>query len=177
MVKSIFVLGLIASMPALAQTKTKMGMQPQREMTAERGSNPTGTDGCGLGWQVTQKKTMLGTSIRGTTNAFVPPTFGMTSGTMGCEKHDIAKNDMDAAKFAFNNQEPLTIEMAQGQGEYLAGFAKTLGCDDTAQPEFAKMAQNQYGEIVKDGQSPLGLLKNVKAQMKKNPVLSVSCRA
>jgi len=177
MVKLMSLLTVLALLPTLAVAKPKMESMGAREVNAGKGANPSGTDGCGLGWQVTQKKTMFATSVRGTTNAFVPPTFGMTSGTLGCDRHDIAKNDMDAAKFAFNNQEPLSIEMAQGQGEYLAGFAKTLGCQDSAQAEFAKMAQNQYGEIVKDGQSPLGLLKNVKAQMKRNPVLSVSCRA
>lgn len=139
--------------------------------------NPSGTDGCGLGWQVTQKKTMLGTTVRATTNAVVPPTFGMTSGTMGCDKHEIAKNDMDAAKFAFNNQESLSIEMAQGQGEYLTGFAKTLGCKDAVQGEFAKMTQENFESIIAEDQSALGLLKNVKAQIKKHPVLAENCRA
>lgn len=48
----------------------------------------------------------------------------MTSGTMGCDQHQIAKNDKDPAKFAYNNLDSLSIEMAQGQGEYLA---ETIG--------------------------------------------------
>jgi len=178
--RAINLLAILALLPTLALAGSKKDVMEgygTRGVDATMGANPTGTDGCGLGWQVTQKKTMLGTTVRATTNAVVPPTFGMTSGTMGCDKHDIAKNDMDAAKFAFNNQEPLTIEMAQGQGEYLAGFAKTLGCEDSAQADFAKMTQDQFGQIVQKGQSPLSLLKNVKAQMKSHPVLSESCRA
>ncbi|MBK9038693.1 MAG: DUF3015 family protein [Bdellovibrionales bacterium] len=41
-------------------------------------------DGCGLGWEVTDSETMIGTTTRGTTNMFVPPAFGMTTGTIGC---------------------------------------------------------------------------------------------
>lgn len=178
LVSSLLVFVLVPVLSFAGTGKDKMAGYPSRETNASGShGNPTGTDGCGLGWQVTQKKTILGTSIRGTTNAFVPPTFGMTSGTLGCDKHEIAKNDMDAAKFAFNNQEPLSIEMAQGQGEYLAGFAKTLGCDDSVHADFAKMTQENYETIVIEDQSALSLLKNVKAQIRKHPVLSESCRA
>jgi len=176
LMSSIAVLVLVPALSVAGTGKHKMEEHGSRGVDASR-SNPSGTDGCGLGWQVTQKKTMLGTTIRGTTNAVVPPTFGMTSGTMGCDQHSIAKNDMNAAKFAFNNQESLSIEMAQGQGEYLAGFAKTLGCDDQAQAEFAKMTQDNYAIIAAKGKSALGLIETVKAQIKKHPVLSESCRA
>ena len=43
-------------------------------------ASPGGTDSCGLGWHVTQDKSLLATVTRSTTNAVVPPTFGMTSG-------------------------------------------------------------------------------------------------
>jgi len=180
--KLISSLAVLVLVPGLSFAGTGKGQMnnssSSREMNAlSNQENPSGTDGCGLGWQVTQKKTMLGTTIRGTTNAVVPPTFGMTSGTMGCDRHEIAKNDMDAAKFAYNNQEPLSIEMAQGEGEYLAGFAKTLGCEDSAQGTFAKMTQENYESIVKEDQSALSLLKNVKAQIRQHPVLAESCRA
>lgn len=175
--KLMATMAVLMLVPALSMAGTgKMEGRGSRGVDAAD-SNPSGTDGCGLGWQVTQKKTMLGTTIRGTTNAVVPPTFGMTSGTMGCDQHSIAKNDMEAAKFAYNNQDSISIEMAQGQGEYLAGLAKTLGCDDQVQAEFAKMTQDNYASIVGEGQSALRLIQNVKSQIKKNPVLSESCRA
>lgn len=187
LISSFLVLSLLPAVSLAGSAKEKMPGKDKmegysmpagtRQLNAGRDANPSGTDGCGLGWQITQKKTMFGTSIRATTNAFVPPTFGMTSGTLGCDKHDIAKNDMEAAKYAYNNQEPLSIEMAQGEGEYLAGFAKTLGCDDSVQGDFAKMTQENYENIVAEGQSPLALLKNVKAQIKANPALAGSCRA
>ena len=45
-----------------------------------------GSDGCGLGSEVTQKKSLLATTTRGTTNGTIPPAFGMTSGTIGCDQ-------------------------------------------------------------------------------------------
>ena len=174
---SLLVLALVPALSIADTAKKAMSPEPSRMVNAEKGVNPAGTDGCGLGWQVYQKKTMLGTTIRGTTNAVVPPTFGMTSGTMGCDQHQLAKNDVDAARYAFNNQEPLSIEMAQGEGEYLAAFAKTLGCDDSVQGEFAKMTQENYAAIAGNNASAIEMLQNVKAQVKKNAALSQSCRA
>jgi len=156
-----------------------VALMPVVSMAADagKGTNLPGSDSCGMGWQITQKKTWLATTTRGTTNYFIPPAFGMTSGTMGCDQHSIAKNDMDAAKYASNNQESLSIEMAQGEGEYLAGFAKTLGCEDAVQGEFAKMAQDNYGAITANNASGIEMLSNVKAQIKQNAVLAGSCRA
>ena len=54
-------------------------------------------DSCGLGWEVTDKKTYTATTTRATTNFFVPPVFGMTTGTLGCEKLEIGSNDKEAA--------------------------------------------------------------------------------
>lgn len=139
------------------------------------GMNDVGTDGCGLGWQITQKKSFLGTTTRGTTNAFVPPTFGMTFGTLGCDKHSFAKNEEAGVTFALANQENLSIELAQGEGEYVAGFAHALGCKDTA--AFGRMAQSKYAEIIKTNESAVQMYKNVKAQIAQDPRLVASCGA
>ncbi len=94
-----------------------------------KASTPGGSDSCGLGWEITQKKTMLATSTRSTTNAFVPPTFGMTTGTIGCDKHEIAKKDHDGVLFVASNQDNILMEMAAGKGEHLEALANELGCE------------------------------------------------
>jgi len=130
------------------------------------------SDGCGLGWQVTQKTTFSATTTRGTTNGFVPPTFGMTSGTMGCARHDLAKKDEPAAIYAVNNYETLTVEMAEGRGEILTGFARTLGCDDGAISAFGQMTQKNYRNLPSGA---LDMFRSVKTQISLDPVLAVSC--
>jgi hypothetical protein len=137
--------------------------------------NDVGTDSCGLGWQITNKKSFLATTTRGTTNAFVPPTFGMTFGTIGCDKHSFAKNEEAGVTFALANHENLVIEMAQGKGEYLSGFARALGCDDSN--TFGQMAQSHYTRIVTEQSSPIELYKNVKSEISRDPILSLNCRA
>lgn len=125
------------------------------------------TDSCGLGWQVTKKKSFLATTTRGTTNSFVPPTFGMTTGTIGCAQHTFAKKEAPAVNYAVANADALTVEMAQGQGEFVAGLAEVMGCDNAA--AFGQMTQSNYSSIVSEGVSPLQMYENVKTQIALNP--------
>lgn len=126
-------------------------------------------DGCGLGWQVTNKRTLSATTTRGTTNATVPPTFGMTTGTIGCERHSIVKNGMESIHYANANLDQLVIELAQGNGEFVNGFAATLGCDSAA---FSSVMQANYSKVVTESVNGSALLENVKAQIKAN---NLSC--
>jgi len=136
------------------------------------------SDGCGLGWQVTDKKTLIATTTRGSTNSFVPNTFGMTTGTLGCDQHGFAKKEKDAAIFAANNYDSLKLEMAEGRGEYLEGFARTFGCSDQSMDTFSTMTQDNYLSIIGDGQSSgIQMFKNVKSHIKKNPELAANCSA
>jgi len=126
--------------------------------------------GCGLGWQVTKKRTMIATTTRGTTNGFVHPSYGMTSGTIGCEQHSFAQEDRPAAAYVASNQEQLKMEMAEGRGEYLSAFARTLGCSDADLGAFGQMTQKNYESIVDD--SSENMLKNVKREMQKDSKLN-----
>lgn len=124
------------------------------------------SDSCGLGWQVTQKKTFSATTTRGTTNSVVPPTFGMTSGTIGCAQHGLVKLDKKQLHYADANFENLVAEMAQGQGEYLAGFASTMGCSD--RDAFASALQANYAQIVSGTSTPAELVKKVQVVINSN---------
>ncbi len=81
------------------------------------------SDGCGLGWQVTKKKTLSATTTRGTTNSVVPPTFGMTTGTIGCAKHGFVKKNKQLIHFVEVNFEALQSDMVNGRGETLSALA------------------------------------------------------
>jgi hypothetical protein len=134
------------------------------------------SSGCGLGWEVTQKQSLLSSAIRNTTNTFLPNTFSMTSGTSGCQKHSIVKNDEQAVIYAVNNQHSLLMEMAQGKGEFLNGFAQTLGCDSSRYSDFAKLTQSHYSEIVKASSSDgIELYRQVRSQMESSPALKGQC--
>lgn len=131
------------------------------------------SDSCGLGWQVTQKKTFSATTTRGTTNVVVPPTFGMSSGTIGCTQHSLVKADMKSLHYADANYENLMAEMAEGQGEYLTGFAASMGC--AADAEFSSAMQSHYSTL-SSGSSAAELVKNVKFIIQ-NSSLKNHCQA
>lgn len=121
-------------------------------------------DGCGLGWQVTGKKTYTATTTRGTTNAFVPPTFGMTTGTMGCDKLDIGKNDKEAADYVATNFDSLKSELASGQGEYVTALATAMGCKGSADMIGARLQKN-YNSVVAPAVNAVDLYKGIKADV------------
>lgn len=133
------------------------------------------SDACGLGWQVTQSKTLIATTTRGTTNWVIPYSFGMTSGTMGCAQHPFAKKDQEAAAYAVTNYEPLLLEMAEGHGETLAGFARTMGCGDAVYGDFSRMTQEKYQDVTGGKASAVRMMFKVKEEIRRNPVLARGC--
>jgi hypothetical protein len=118
-------------------------------------------DGCGLGWEVTDKKTFTATTTRGTTNAFVPPTFGMTTGTLGCDKLEIGANDKETMDYVATNYEVLKNELAQGDGEYVRGVSKSFGCQNNS---FSSSVQSKYDTVVAPTQNAVELFKNLKSE-------------
>ncbi len=134
------------------------------------------SNGCGLGWMVSKRTSLLSTSVRGTTHAFLPPTFSMTSGTSGCAQHSLALRDVEAIQFVNTNIVPLKIEMAQGNGENLRAFARTMGCGDAAFSDFSAMTQEKYDSI-NTGKNGFDIFQNTKAAILAHPVLSKTCSA
>lgn len=120
-------------------------------------------DGCGLGWEVTDQRTFVGTTTRGTTNAFVPPSFGMTSGTMGCEKIDFAQNNPESATFVASNYQVLKSELAEGKGEYVTAMIESFGCSNAQAPALAAKLQSNYQTVVAPAQNAAQLHNNVSA--------------
>lgn len=132
--------------------------------TMPSSAQPT-IDSCGLGWQITDKKTYTATTTRGTTNAFIPPTFGMTTGTIGCEKLEVGKNDKEAADYVATNFEVLKSELARGEGEYVSALATAMGCSSSASA-VGQQLQKNYNQVVTPAQSALELYKNIKTDVK-----------
>lgn len=134
------------------------------------------SSGCGLGWAVTKKVTLSGTTTRNTTHSTLPPTFGMTSGTSGCAQHSFAKKEQEAVLFAMANTDALSIEMAQGQGEYLQAFARTFGCKDNAGALFGEVVQKNYNAIFSEkNTNGVDVFRNTQSQIRKNTALAAQC--
>lgn len=134
------------------------------------------SSGCGLGWQVSRRNSLVSSFARSLTNATFSNTIGMTSGTSGCSRHMIVKNDKQDIHYAEANYNELMVEMAAGQGEYLQGFAAVLGCRPAAYKAFSGMTQSKYSEIFSAGQvGPDAMLKKVKHAIHGNAELASNC--
>ncbi len=139
--------------------------------------------GCGVGSLIFKKNDMGAQILAATTNGtFGNQTFGITSGTLGCNasgnlsQSTRAEVEREQKNFVAANYRDLSREMAQGQGEYLNSMADLLGCAQVDVPSFDKMAQKDYGRIFTSAAvTPNHVLDALKAQVKKNFSLSKSC--
>lgn len=132
------------------------------------------SSGCGMGWEVAPKQSLLSSSTRSIVNATFSSTIAMTLGTSGCAKHSIVKNDAKGIHFAEANLNQLALEMARGNGEFVAGFAQTLGCQNST--AFGSMVQANYETVLPSSNTTgVELYNNVKAQIKNNATLASTC--
>lgn len=143
-------------------------------ISAQNAFSETST-GCGLGWQVTKSMTTSAAATRASTNATSSNTFGMTSGTSGCEKHSLVKNDNMDIHFTEANIDAITAEAAMGSGEYLAGWARSQGCADSVGNEFNEVVQKNYMQLFGYSKDYTNSLSNLKKLIKNTPVLARFC--
>jgi hypothetical protein len=132
------------------------------------------SSGCGMGWEVAPKQSLVSSSTRSIVNATFSNTIAMTLGTSGCAKHSIVKNDAKGIHFAEANMNQLAIEMASGNGEFVTSFASVFGCQNSR--AFGSMVQANYETVLpSEKTSGVELYNNVKAQIKNNATLSSTC--
>jgi hypothetical protein len=134
------------------------------------------SSGCGMGWKVAPKQSLLSSTTRAYVNATFSNTSGMTSGTSGCAKHSIVQKDKEAIHFAEANQGQLMIEMAQGQGENLRGLAAIMGCSSTGATAFGKSIQQNYSRIFPNSETSASqMLDAVRTVISTDRTVAVQC--
>lgn len=132
------------------------------------------SSGCGLGWEVTQKNSLVSSSVRTTTNTILPNTFSMTFGTSGCTKHSIVRNDKEQLYFVEANLEQLAFDTAQGDGEYLRSFASVMGCA-SVYSDFSSAMRTNYKNLISDQLQPAQFLERVRSTVHLNSKLNLGC--
>ncbi|MCZ6552626.1 MAG: DUF3015 family protein [SAR324 cluster bacterium] len=134
--------------------------------------------GCGLGHTLFEGQTGLFPNILAmTTNGTSGNnTFGMSSGTSGCDQDAVVLEEVEQEVFATANLDNLSLDMARGSGQYLQSMAALLGCQTAAFGEFASLTQDNYEVLFPtlDTAAP-DMLTGLKLQMAANPVLASSC--
>lgn len=113
-----------------------------------------GPAGCGLGSSVIFKNAdkWYEHVMAATTNASSGnQTFGMTSGTLGCEDaHGPLANGV--AMFLNNNLEPLSVDVAKGHGETLDALADLMGVKGSDKALFNQEMQSHFDTIFANAQ-------------------------
>ena len=131
------------------------------------------SSGCGLGWAVFEKNSLISSALRSTTNALFLNTLAMTSGTSGCAQHSIVKSDKKTLHFIDANKHHLMSEMAFGKGENLTALSEILGCNEKT---FSEVMKKNYKEIFRSDNLTARQLTNlVKVQMITNLPLRKDC--
>lgn len=112
-------------------------------------ADAAGGNGCGWGNMVFDGQRgfvphFLATTTNGTSgNA----TFGMTSGTNGCDT-SARLGYGGRSIFAMNGMlDNIAEDMAQGQGEALDAYATLLGIEQQDRAHFAQVTHKHFGEI------------------------------
>lgn len=104
-----------------------------------------GPAGCGLGTAVVFPDAtewyehVLAATTNGTSGN---QTFGMTSGTLGCE--DANGPLKAAAAFINDNMDQLAADSARGQGETLDALAQVMGIESVDQSAFRTTVQSNF---------------------------------
>jgi len=138
------------------------------------------SSGCGPGWYVAKKNSLLSSSIRATTNAFLFPsvTFGMTFGTSNCAEHSIVKNEKEDLKFATENYFEIAADSSKGQGDFLTAYAELMGCHGKSIQTFNKKVKNEFGKLFKENTiDPTNLVKETYILILKDKELVKNCFA
>ncbi len=102
--------------------------------------------GCGLGALIIKNDdSAIMLALQATTNGTSGnQTFGITSGTLGCQKTKFVMNER-AEEFVASNMDILAKEIAVGHGESIDTLAELLNVEDTA--TFSASLQSNYNSI------------------------------
>jgi hypothetical protein len=105
-----------------------------------------GSSGCGPGWYLFKDNSLVSSSLRATTNVVLFPvvTIGMTLGTSNCTKHGIVQREKESLHYATHNYFELQSGIAQGSGEYLSAYSRTIGCPAHATPRLNQQLKANY---------------------------------
>ena len=126
-----------------------------------------GNSGCGLGTTIWEgKKGLFPHLLAATTNGTSGnQTFGMTSGTSGCNVDGAVVIEKKQEVFVAVNFDNLSEQMAQGKGEHLAAFGSLMGCSKEQLADFSAVTQEKYSQIFSETGSAKQIIDNTKSVM------------
>ncbi len=130
--------------------------------------------GCGLGTIIFDGNKGVAPSVLAvTTNGTSGnQTFGISSGTLGCERNSVVKSK-SAKLFSFANQnlDQLAFDASRGNGEYLEVAANIIGVKEADKNHFFKAVQGNFSNIFAQNSNTKNVVESLVAMMEKDEVL------
>lgn len=131
--------------------------------------------GCGWGAMVFEGQDGLGPNVlAATTNGtFGNQTFGLTTGTAGCDSTKPVTTSA-ADQFLDSNIEKVAKDMATGQGENLSTLASLIGItEESEKTHFYSVTQKNFGSIFsKSDSTSKEVLESLKTVMQQDELLA-----
>ena len=129
--------------------------------------------GCGVGSILFDGQTGLAPNALAalTNGTSANNTFGMTSGTLGCDQNDTVSASADA--FIKSNMERVARDMSTGGGETMDTLAALMGIQDADKAAFLQVSQHNFTTIYShDDVSSSEVLSALKAVMLSDKALA-----
>ena len=116
-------------------------------------SYPKENTGCGLGTMLFEGKSgLLQQVLAATTNgSFGTQTFGISLGTLDCNKPVKFASNEQLNNFVASNMHNLAKDAAMGHGEYVDTLAELMDVPGSERVEFSHMLQANFSNIFTDG--------------------------
>ena len=98
------------------------------------------------------KDGLLQQVLAATTNGFLgTQTFGISSGTLDCNKPAKFASNEQLNNFVASNMDNLAKDAAMGHGEYVDTLAELMDVQASDRVEFSQMLQANFANIFTDG--------------------------
>lgn len=131
--------------------------------------------GCGVGtiiWagQVGVVPKILAATTNGTSGN---QTFGISSGTLGCQQNGVVSSRVRLSMYTGSNIEKLARDMSVGQGESLNVLADLMGVKAQDKAAFFQTSRDNFGTIFAPQNQTAGqVLDSLQAVMAQDPQLA-----
>jgi len=129
--------------------------------------------GCGVGTMIFKgQKGVLPQILAATTNGTLGnQTFGMSTGTLGCEQDGVVLNEHAKEMYVATNMDLLKQDMARGGGEYLTTLAALMEVAPADRDAFYSLTKDRFAALAAPADAE-ALLARLDEALAADPVLA-----
>jgi hypothetical protein len=141
---------------------------------AAQESETASSAGCGVGTILFQgQRGPVPQVLAATTNgSFGNQTFGISSGTLGCERDAVVRSPTEVRMLMMSSLDSLATDVARGQGETLESLAALMAVEPEHRARFFASLQGDFGRIFpSENVSADEVIVSINAVLAEDPVL------